>query len=545
MSAELKAEVDEFAFEHSSPLSLRQPSVLSSPPAPPFEDPDKPAFDYNVSGDPFDDGFTPSRLTQLSNDRRISGRSSISSFPASVLHHDLPDQRTPPRSSLPQRHESTGSYGKTPSPRRHRGFDSAFRRPSSIREMQLNDDAGDDTESIVSHRSRMSVRSHGSSYSTNTSPSKRSSRSTQKKSSSLKKEFPLILLHCTLLPPASNCPGPACDKDLFAAILPAPYRQRWTALQDRLGSAELRSRGILLPHPQEEYELLEERLLEALDLEKPRIQNSHYFDQGGDSGFESGSQTDGDVDGDDKCPDCGKHLQTRADKKWEIKVFAANGLMRGAAWSAAWRDMEKVDVEIGMWMPEDVRCEVSARLDALRAAEEEAKLQDVPEPRGEETYQDRRQSYERATPQPVFEVRPESLPGAWTTFLQDRRNIAIMVLSIMVLGYAMLHAQLHGQTKADRSTAPAAVVNTDTSVITSAETWTTTSVAHDPPLSLSAVHDVVATPIIDLEESTSFATEASPVPVIVHSPELPDDHVGETVTELDLETQLEVEHMEV
>lgn len=513
---------EEFAFHHSSPLSLRQSSTLSSPSAPPLEDATKPTFDYNVSDTPFDHALKQSDLSELSDDRRISGHSSISSFPASVLHHDVSDQRTPPVSPLHRRNDSAGSY-KTPSPRRHRGFASAFRHPSSIREMQLNDDTGDDTESVVSHRSRMSIRSHHSSYSTNTSPSKRSSRSAQKKGSGLKKEFPLVLLHCTLLPPASNCLGPSCDKDLFAAILPEPYRQRWMQLQERLGSAELRSRGILLPHPQEEYDLLEERLLEALELEQPRIQSSHYFEQGGDSGFESGSQTDSE-DADDKCPDCGKHLRTRLDKKWEIKVFAANGLMRGAAWTAAWRDMEKVDVEIGMFMPEEVRREVDTRLEALQAAEAEATMENTPDDR-EEVYE-RRRSFERQAPQPehaVHVARSEPQPGVTATqlFLQDRRNIAIIILSFLVLAYAVLNARGHEQSQTKDPAAPASLASAiDTTVITSTEVWTTTLIEQDVPSSSSAMPSVaegttasageleVSTPVV--AETGGEATAARP-----------------------------------
>jgi hypothetical protein len=480
-------EVEEFAFQHSSPLSLRQ-SSLTSPPAPPLEDPRKAGFDYNISEDPFDDGLKPNDLSGLAHDRRISGRSSISSFPASVLHHDI--ERTPPR-SLHLRHGSTESYSKTPSPRR-RGFGSAFRNPSSIREMQLNDDTGDDTESVVSHRSRVSVRSHGSAYSTNTSPSKRSSRSTQKKGSGLKKEFPLVLLHCTLLAPLT---APACDKDLYAAMLPEPYRQRWVQLQEKLCSAELQSRGILLPHPQDEYELLEERLLEALELEKPRIQNSHYVDRAADSGFESGSQTDSD-DAEDKCPDCGKHLRANIDKKWEIKVYAANGLMRGAAWSAAWRDMEKVDVEIAMWMPETVRQEVGTRLEALRAAEEEAKLQQT-----SEEIQPEQQFYDRSDSQPV----QAELPKPVAAFVQDRRNIAILLLSIMVLVYAVLHAQSPVQKRAEKAILPRTAATTvDTSDVTSPEVWTTTSQTLDTSIRQTHVHESTPSSLVAYDPATTL-----------------------------------------
>lgn len=420
--------------------------------------------------------------------------------------------------------------------------------------MQLNDDTGDDTESVMSHRSRMSVRSHQSSYSTNTSPSKRSSRSAQKKGSGLKKEFPLVLLHCTLLPPASNCLGPSCDKDLFAAILPEPYRQRWMQLQDRLGSAELRSRGILLPHPQEEYDLLEERLLEALELEQPRIQSSHYMEHGGDSGFESGSQTDSEVDPEDKCPDCGKHLRTRIDKKWEIKVFAANGLMRGAAWSAAWRDMEKVDVEIGMAMPDDVRREVDTRLEALQAAEAEASMQNEADAKEQEIYEERhdeerRRSFERAAPRhepdtPSTQPIAQQELTAAQHFLADRRNIAIIILSFLVLVYAVLNARGSGQAPVKDPAGPPSLASAiDTTVVTSTEIWTTTLVAHDTPSSSSTVPSVAEEPTAELEESTSLAAEtggqvsAAPPEDETEPQETPSDDPGNDVEEEAVDVQ--------
>lgn len=57
-----------------------------------------------------------------------------------------------------------------------------------------------------------------------------------------------------------------------------------------------------------------------------------------------------------------------------IKVYAANGLMRSAAWAAAWSDMERVDVEILPWISDDMR----RKLDE-RNAQEDAAKQDLVE----------------------------------------------------------------------------------------------------------------------------------------------------------------------
>jgi hypothetical protein len=61
------------------------------------------------------------------------------------------------------------------------------------------------------------------------------------------------------------------------------------------------------------------------------------------------------------CPDCEGHMRLpgkgvgSGKRRFDIKIYAANGLMRSGAWAAAWREMERVDVEIDVWMPEDLR----------------------------------------------------------------------------------------------------------------------------------------------------------------------------------------------
>jgi hypothetical protein len=58
-------------------------------------------------------------------------------------------------------------------------------------------------------------------------------------------------------------------------------------------------------------------------------------------------------------------------KRWDLKIYAANGLMRVGAWSAAWREMERCDVEITPWIPTDVRKALEKKIEE----EEEVKKQ--------------------------------------------------------------------------------------------------------------------------------------------------------------------------
>lgn len=181
-----------------------------------------------------------------------------------------------------------------------------------------------------------------------------------------------MLLHCSLLPPSIPVPGASDprNQDILEDELPAEYWKRWRRLQDRVGSGVLRDRGVLISHPEDLYDILEERLLESLELQRPRLQNGHFV---GREDHSSGSGSEGDfsdieeseTDGEqgDECPDCGTHVRHGdSNRKWEIRVFAANGLMRAGAWAAAWRDMEKVDVEVGLWLPSDVRRGLERRL---------------------------------------------------------------------------------------------------------------------------------------------------------------------------------------
>jgi hypothetical protein len=154
-------------------------------------------------------------------------------------------------------------------------------------------------------------------------------------------------------------------------------------LQEKLTETVL-SRGVLIPHPGEEFDLLEESLLETLGLCAPRIGScGHFHAQGHDSDIDSGNDSGVSGVGDDRkqlitlatkshrwstqsdmedtCFDCARPIRLpgkgigSGNTRWNINVYASNGLMSAGAWFAAYKEMERVDVEIEPWVPEDVR----------------------------------------------------------------------------------------------------------------------------------------------------------------------------------------------
>lgn len=337
-------------------------------------------------------------------DSKTSSRSSISSIPASVVVHPTDASKTSGASELQWHTDScyhAGDYHVSKKKDEYtrpaaniRGRDIPFRKPSSVRAMQMHSEDEDEDEEYFTpsryrgpmHTPRNSETLIGSPplkrspyYSPNGSPHKQK----------IKKEYPLVLLHCNvlpptlLLPPGVGVPSPRILKE----VLPPRYWRRWKLLEEKIGSSLLRDRGVLISHPQEMYDLLEERLLESLELLQPRLRHGHFLGRGGhDSGSDDDddgcqeSDTDG-AEG-EECPDCGARVveHDNGGRKWEIKVYAANGLMRAGAWAAAWREMEKVDVEVGLWLPSSVRRELERRTleeetvgydQALRASEEE------------------------------------------------------------------------------------------------------------------------------------------------------------------------------
>ncbi|KAL2838901.1 hypothetical protein BJY01DRAFT_219678 [Aspergillus pseudoustus] len=304
---------------------------------------------------------------------RASSRTSISSIPASILT-DLPDTMKPMH--MRDTHDYIYQPWEAHSPRAvhtTRQREATFRKPSSVRAMQMHtEDEGDDEFLTPPKRrggqrtSDISIRSAGS------SPLKRSpfySPSGAVSKPKVKKEYPLVLLHCTLLSPSLPVPGLAGHPErqkLLREVLPPVYWKRWKLLEEKIGSGVLRDRGVLISHPEDMYDLLEERLLESLELQRPRLDHGHFLGPDEtDSDREARlAQEDSCTESEgEECPDCGGRVaQHNNTKKWEIRVFAANGLMRAGAWAAAWKDMEKVDVEVGLWLPADIRAELEREM---------------------------------------------------------------------------------------------------------------------------------------------------------------------------------------
>ncbi|KAK2734489.1 hypothetical protein FQN55_002659 [Onygenales sp. PD_40] len=387
-----------------------------------------------------DDDFFESDGVLGRTGRITSSRSSISSLPGSVvvyppgkLNHngtitpstfrghymDFSSQRDNP---IINSHESNKNKY---SPRLSkvapgvRDRDSPFRHPSSVRALQMGDESeydgygyGFDEEDLTPSRSRRHRGARGHTHCPSVSgmsinsmmstpPSaKRNYKSPHVNEDPVQKEYPLVLLHCTLLPPSLGLP-PGLGQpsaQILKEVLPDKYWARWKLLEDKIiGSGVLRDRGLLISHPQDMYDVLEERLLESLELVRPRLSHGHFLgreddDSGDDGGGEANNGADKDRDEDESesetCADCGARVQRylHDKRKWEIRVYAANGLMRAGAWGAAWRDMEKVDVEVGIFLPVEVKRQLERRIvednaikveEELRLAEEEKRRREV------------------------------------------------------------------------------------------------------------------------------------------------------------------------
>ena len=293
--------------------------------------------------------------------KRLSTSSMISDATPSIAEETV--SRIPSMASYTP--DDSNMY--TPSRSKHRP---PFRTPSSVRAMQMTSP----TPSIfASPRSAKRHHPSGSRLGTPTSqfsPSKRTP--TRFKA---KKEEPLNLLHVTVMPiqwPYSHAMN---TRDIPESL--SFVKENWQLLYDKLADTVL-ERGILLPHPQESYEVLEERLLEALELPvRPRaaiLKCGHYM---GPSDIETPSSDEDDTIAEERayfqhntasgrkwCDICQKDVklentgEVHGRPRFNVKIFASNGLMRAGAWAAAWREMERVDVEIEPWVDTAVRSEL-------------------------------------------------------------------------------------------------------------------------------------------------------------------------------------------
>jgi hypothetical protein len=202
-------------------------------------------------------------------------------------------------------------------------------------------------------------------------------------------QAPLVLLHVTILPPQVPY-----SHDMMVRIMPEWLVENYKLLEEKLQDIILMRRGLLIPHPRDEYDLLEERILESLELKTPRLLKcGHFVPPEDDTDKE---ETDDEADGlDDNtgrgsrmsggtftdehenshnaaesgmCSDCHHELKRpgkgvgAGTRRWDIKIYAANGLMRANAWAACWGEMERCDVELQPWIPTDLRKTLEKRV---------------------------------------------------------------------------------------------------------------------------------------------------------------------------------------
>ncbi|WZH39275.1 uncharacterized protein QYS62_000184 [Fusarium acuminatum] len=285
-----------------------------------------------------------------------------------------------------------------------------FRSPSSVKAMQMSSPPGSTIGSPRSPRrapvpsaSRLGSPRFSEQYSPKRTPP-RFKRSTP----------PLVLLHVTLLPlrwPWGDVLENADPEDLSKEC--KTIRDAWRQLQDRMGDTTV-ERGILLPHPQNDYEVLEERLLEALELPVRRrariLECGHYLGPSNEMTLED-SESDSEEDESEEedydqrrssrrsqpqpthwCKTCKSDITYESlgrGKIFRVKVYASNGLIRGGAWEACWKEMERVDVELeplvdAVSQHELVQLEADQERElAMREAEEEERYDRLEEERRE------------------------------------------------------------------------------------------------------------------------------------------------------------------
>lgn len=436
-----------------------------------------------------------------------------------------------------------------------------FRTPSSVRAMQMSSP----TPSIFS--SPRSTKRHlptvsriGTPHSQFSSPSKKTP--TRFKA---KKEYPLVLLHVTVLPLSWGYSHPISSPDLPPSL--QSVKDNWRLLQEKLGDTVL-ERGILLPHPQDSYEVLEERLLEALELPvRPRariLKCGHYM---GPETPMSSSEDERDqyFQKEERkwCDICGREvriegiLDGKGEQRFRIKIYASNGLMRAGAWAAAWREMERVDVEIEPFVEGGVAIELehmAASMVHLPPAEEDDGFEDEEEeivgrspeslPRAvtpdEERLRRRLMEEERMreiygpdtpiTPTPmerrqrpqqhgsrqvdVEDSLPELLAAALKIAMRDKKNVAIVLLSVLVLLLAI-------HSGSSINTAPGIIHSAPIPSISSMETVqeSVASFVADVPSKMSEVVECIPSKASEVIENSKTTVPTVEIETNISTPE--------------------------
>lgn len=324
----------------------------------------------------------------------------------------------------------------------------AFRSPSSVRAMQMSSP----TPSIYSSPTRSAKRQHGlptisrlgsPSVSAQYPPRGRSTPTRFKRP----EPAPLVLLHVTLLP-LRWAYGEVVNYFESKKMPPVSFssegvknlRAAWRQLQDRIGDNEM-ERGILLPHPQNDYEILEERLLEALELPLRRrariLECGHYLGPSNEmtpsSDLEDDSEDTSDAEDSEAggrkekrhwCKTCRgdiKYEELGSERVFRIKVYASNGLMSPGAWEACWKEMERVDIEVEPITGSPIQQELS-KLGALFDQEHQQRLdQQAEEQERLQLEEEQRLQMEEERRQQLDEER-QQLEAQRQQFEEERRR---------------------------------------------------------------------------------------------------------------------------
>ncbi|TWU74155.1 hypothetical protein ED733_005782 [Metarhizium rileyi] len=266
-----------------------------------------------------------------------------------------------------------------------------FRSPSSVMALQMSSPPASATGTPRSNR-----RTPRSTVSRLGSPSVSAQYSPRKTPPRFKRNTPpLVLLHVTVLP-SRWAWGHVLD-NVQPSELSSEGKtlwETWNQLQDRTGDT-ISDRGILLPHPQNDYEVLEERLLETLEL--PLRRRARILECGHYLGPSNVMSLPDEIDSEDGyydehhsprqsmseqthwCKTCSSQIRYDSlgdGKVYRVKVYASNGLMRAGAWEACWKEMERVDVElepiVDPKLQEELNCLAAEQERALGMEEEAA-----------------------------------------------------------------------------------------------------------------------------------------------------------------------------
>jgi hypothetical protein len=347
---------------------------------------------------PYRSSYTSRKAT--SQPRRSSGVTHYSIVSAIPSEISISSKPTPPVAEV--------EMGYTPRKERPR-----FRNPESVRAMQMS------SPPLLPTYEPSREHLKGSYKLMTPSKSGRSETPMSKKTGSRRgsarehhspmpvltpQQAPLVLLHVTILPPQVPY-----SHDLMVRIMPDWLVENYKLLDEKLQDIILMRRGVLIPHPRDEYELLEERILESLELKVPRLLKcGHFVAPEDDTDIEDddehtsatddssgrGSRMSGGTiteehdwkedlaDGEDAsiCTDCHHEVKKprkgvgAGSRRWDIKVYAANGLMRAAAWTACYNEMERCDVEISPWIPDELRKTLDRRVLEEQEAEKRKQM---------------------------------------------------------------------------------------------------------------------------------------------------------------------------